>query len=143
MAYREFQVSVTVADDSNKSSVSFDRQAFIYQTKDLEAGGPPVIRIGPADAEAQVSIAPVTTAYGVAVMSDYPVRLRFNSPSGTQFIMHTNSVPATNSGAPYPPQCCFIATAEITSIYVQPIANAARVATVWLTAVGDPESAYV
>lgn len=142
MAYREFQVSVVVADDSNKSSKSFDRQAYIYQVKDLETVGP-TIRVQPADAEVQVSLGTITTGYAFAIFADYPIRVRINGASATQFIMHSNNVPATNTGAPLPPQCVFMGNVEITSIYVQPIVNAQQTANVWLSVTGDPASVYV
>lgn len=141
MAYREFQVSVTVADDSNKSAVSFDRSAFVYQTKDLESVTQS-FRVAPADAEFQVSMGQVGTAYGWALYCDYPVLVRLNGVSATQFTMHTNNVPATNSGAPLPPQCVAINNFEITSIRVAPISGAAQTANCWFVATGDPANAY-
>lgn len=142
MAYREFQVSVVVADDSNKSSKSFDRQAYIYQIKDLESVSPS-IRVQPADVEALVSLGTITLGYAFAIFTDYPIRVRLNGVSATQFTMHSNNVPATNTGAPLPPQCVFMGNVEISSIYVQPIVNAQQTANVWLVVTGDPASAYV
>jgi hypothetical protein len=142
MAYREFQVSVTVADDSNKSSKSFDRQAYIYQIKDLESVSPS-IRVQPADGDVQVSLGTITTGYAFAIFADYPIRVRLNGAGATQLIMHSNNVPATNTGAPAPPQCVFMGNVEISSIYVQPIVNAQQTANVWICVSGDPASAYV
>lgn len=142
MAYREFQVSVTVADDSNKSSVSFDRTAFIYQTRDLEAVSP-TFRVAPADTEALISLGTITTGYAFALYSDYPIMVRLNGVSSTQFTMHSNGVPATNSGAPLPPQCVFMGNIEISSIRVAPITGAGQTANCWLVVTGDPQSAYV
>lgn len=141
MAYREFQVAVTVADDSNKASVSFDRQAFIYQTKDLESVSPS-FRVLPGDAEALISLGTITTGYAFALYADYPVLVRLNGVSATQLIMHTNNVPATNSGAPLPPQCVFMGTVEVSSIRIAPITGAAQAANCWLVVTGDPANAY-
>lgn len=141
MAYREFQVAVTVADDSNKSSVSFDRSAFIYQTKDRESVNQSFV-VAPGDAEFVVSMGQVTLAYAWAVFTDYPVLIRPNGVSATQFTMHTNNVPATNSGAPVPPQCIALNTFELTSLRIAPITGAGQTANVWFVAIGDPSNAY-
>lgn len=142
MAYREFQVAVVVADDSNKSSVSFNRTAYIYQTKDLESVSPS-IRVQPADSEALVSLGTITTGYAFSVFCDYPIRIRLNGVSATQHVMHSNNAPVVNTGAPAPPQCVLMGNIEITSIYVQPIVNAQQTANVWITVTGDPASAYI
>lgn len=141
MAYREFQVSVVVADDSTKSSKSFDRQAYIYQTKDLESVSP-TIRVLPGDSEAQISLGTISLGYAFSILTDYPIRVRLNGASATQFVMHTNGVPVVNTGAPLPPQCVFMGNIEVSRIDVQPIVGAERVANVWICVTGDPANAY-
>lgn len=139
--YRAVQLRVVAADDSNLRSVTFDRTLTAYQTRDLETAVA-AVRVGTSDAQAQVSIAPLTTAYAVAVFSDYPIRVRFNGASETQFTMTPANVAAVNVGAPLPDQCAIYMQGQITSVWVQPISGATQTANVKIVATGDPSSAY-
>lgn len=141
MAYRQVAAEVVVADDSSQDQIVFRRKATAFQTADNEVFNT-VVRVVPAAAEAQIAIAPVAAGYFVAVYSDYPVMIRFNSAGGTQFVMSPSSVSPTYLGAPTPDQCCFIATAQITSVYLEPIASASSTANVRIVVTGDPTNAY-
>lgn len=140
--YRATTVQVDAGDDSNLIQKTFGRKAVFTQTKDQESASP-VVRIAPADAEALVSIAPVTTGYFAAIFSDYPIRVRFNSPTGTQFTMRSNGVSPTSIGAPLPDQCVLVMPCEVTAIYLAPIPAAAQTANVRICVTGDPTSSYV
>lgn len=140
--YRSATVQVTTGDDSNLTQKGFDRKATFYQTKDQEEFST-VRRVAPADSEATVSIAPVTTGYFIGLYSDYPVKVRINGASATQFTMRSNNVSAVNVGAPLPDQCCFVATMEVTELRLEPIASASQTANVRIVITGDPTSAYV
>lgn len=141
MAYRLFEVRAVVADDQTMMNKSFDRSAMIWQSKDLEAVAP-TIRVGASDSEATISLGTITTGYAFCIFSDYPILVRLNGSSATQFTMHTNSVPVVNTGAPVPPQCVFMGNIEVSSIRVSPITGAAQTANVWLAVTGDPTNAY-
>lgn len=141
--YRSFRIVAVAGDDQTLKQVIFGpRELVAYQTLDLESATP-VIRIGPSDAEAQVSLAPVTTGYCIHVTSDYPVKVRVNGSGATQFTMHGNNVAAVNVGAPLPDKCWFSASIEVTSLYLAPISSAAQTANVKVFVSGDPTSAYV
>ncbi len=142
MAYRQTVIRTVVADDSNLSQVDYDRTATLNQTRDLQVFHT-VKRVAVSDAETQVAIAPVTTGYLVDIRSDYPVMVRFNGPSATQFTLKGNNVSPTNIGAPLPDQCVFVASMTVTSIYVAPITGAAQTANVKVCVTGDPVSSYV
>ncbi len=131
-----------VADDSNLDQLSVDRAATLYQTADNKSVSI-LYRVGPSDAETQITIPGITTPYFLAVLSDYPVRVRLNGNSATQFTLVSNGAQATNVGAPLPDQCVFMMTGLVTSIYLQPIASAAQTANVKIILTGDPVSAYV
>lgn len=141
MAYRTTQVRTVVADDQTLDQVDYDRQTTIYQTKDLQVCHV-TKRVAPADAETQVSIAPVTTGYFLDIRSDYPVLVRINGASATQFTMKSNGVSPVNLGAPLPDQCIFVASVLVTRIDIAPISGATQTANVRLCVVGDPISAY-
>lgn len=141
MAYRQVACEVVVADDSSQDQIVFRRKATAFQTADNEAFNT-VVRVVPAAVEAQIAIAPVSTGYFVALYSDYPVKVRFNSAGGTQFVMSPSSVSPTYLGAPTPDQCVFVATAQITSLYLEPIASATTTANVRIVVTGDPSNAY-
>jgi hypothetical protein len=142
MAYRTTQVRTIIADDQTLDQVDYDRQSTVYQTKDLQVSHV-TKRVAPGDAEAQVSIAPVTAGYFIDVRSDYPVMLRLNGVSATQFIMKSNGVSPTNLGAPLPDQCVFVATMTVTRIDIAPISGATQTATVRIAVSGDPQSSYI
>jgi hypothetical protein len=142
MAYRTTQVRTIIADDATLDQVDYDRQTTVYQTKDLQVFHT-VKRVAPADAEAQVPIAPVTSGYFVDIRSDYPVQVRINGASATQFTLRSNGVSPVNLGAPLPDQCVFVATMAVTRIDIAPISGAQQTATVRIAVSGDPTSAYV
>lgn len=142
MAYRTTSVRTVIADDSTLDQVDYDRDATVYQSKDLQVFHT-VKRVAPADAETQVSIAPVTTGYFVDIRSDYPVMIRINGVSATQFTMKSNGVPPVNLGAPLPDQCVFVATMTVTRIDIAPISGATQTANVRIAVSGDPQSSYV
>jgi hypothetical protein len=140
--YSSVKVEVVAADDSSLEQVLFERAASFYQTKDLESCSL-TYRVGPSDAEAAVSIAPVTTGYRLVLLSDYPVLVRLNGVSETQFTLKSNNVPATNVGAPKPDQCFFAITGTVTALRLAPISGATETATVKVFCSGDPQSSYV
>jgi len=141
--YSYFKVEVGAASDSSLYDPVFGpRKVFLEQTKDQQ-DFVTVIRVGPAAAEAIVPMAPVVNGYRIYVASDYPVKLRLNGVSATQYILTSNNVAATNVGAPLPDACIFIATCSITSVYLAPITSAAQTANVKIFISGDPISAYI
>lgn len=142
MAYRLFQLSATVGDDSNLQQKAFDRTATLTQVNDLEVANP-TIRVAPADSDTQISLGTIAQGYAIAVFSDYPVKVRFNGNTSTQFTLTSNGATQTNVGAPLPAQCFIAGTFLVTSLYVAPISSAAQTATVWVVCTGDPTSAYV
>jgi len=142
--YRSIEASVIVAEDSNveEGDITARRKIVAYQTKDLFACNKK-LRVAPADAEAQVTLSPVTTGYFWAIFSDYPVKYRINGSTATQHTMRSNNTSNVNVGAPLPPQCIACGTSEVTSIYIAPIASAAQTANVNVIVTGDPASSYV
>lgn len=142
MAFRTTTVRTVIADDATLDQVDYDRDATVYQVKDLQVFHT-VKRIAPGVAEAQVPIAPITTGYFIDIRSDYPVMVRLNGVGATQFTLTSNSVSPTNLGAPLPDQCVFVANMQVTSIYLQPISGAGQTANVRIAITGDPQSAYV
>ena len=142
MAYRLFELHAVVGDDSNLQQVAFDRTATVWQVNDLEVA-PPTFRVAPGDAaDVQIALGTVAQGYCIALFSDYPIKLRVNSNSGTQLTLTTSNSPATNVGAPLPAKCFYATTALINSLFVSPIANAGQTATCWLVVTGDPLNAY-
>lgn len=142
MAYRTTQIRTIVADDQTLDQIDYDRQTTVYQTKDLEVFHS-TVRVAPSDAEAQISLAPVSTGYFLDIRSDYPVLVRINGNTATQFTMRSNGVSPVNLGAPLPDQCIYVATINITSLYIAPISGATQTATVRIAVTGDPQSSYV
>lgn len=142
MAYRKTVLHSMVGDDSNLSNVDWDRTAVIDQSQDLQVFHV-TKTVNPSDAEAQVSIAPVTTGYYVEIRSDYPILYRINGVSATQMTMKSNNVQPVNVGAPSPDRCVFAATITCTRIDIAPISGATQAAKVRILVTGDPTSAYV
>lgn len=140
--YRQTLLHTVVSDDSNQTQIQYDRQCVLNQTKDLQFFQT-VKRINVSDAEAQVPIAPVTNAYFLEIRSDYPVMVRLNGASATQFTLKSNNVQPVNVGAPLPDNCVLCITALVTSVYLAPISGATQVANVKVTCSGDPTSSYV
>jgi len=140
--YRTTTIQVQAGDDSNLQSKLFDRAATFFQTKDLETASV-MLRVAPGAADAAVSLAPVSTAYFVAIFSDYPVMYRLGASNATQQTMVSNGQPVVNNGAPAPDQCCLISTSLVSSLYIQPIAGAAQTANVRIFVSGDPASSYI
>lgn len=141
MAYRLFEISAIVASDSNQTDAS-SASAVLSKTVDNETCDVR-IRVAPADAEAAITLGTLTTAYGIMVFSDYPILVRPNGASATQFTTTSCNVPATNVGAPLPYSCFFGGTFQCTSLRVAPISGAAQTANVRIIASGDPTSSYV
>jgi len=141
MAYRITTVRTVVADDQTLDQVDYDRDTTVYQSKDLQVFHT-VKRVAPGDADTQVSIAPVSTGYFVDIRSDYPVLIRLNGNTATQLTMKTNGVTPTNLGAPLPDQCVYVATVQVTSLYIAPISGATQTASVKILISGDPLNAY-
>lgn len=141
MAYRLFEASAVVASDSSQTDASMV-SASLTKTVDNETVDLK-IRVGAADSDTQVTLGTLTTAYALAVFSDYPIRIRVNGSSATQLTLTSCNVPAFNAGAPLPPNCVYMTTAQVTSLYVQPISAAERTANVRVIASGDPTSSYV
>ncbi len=142
MAYRTTTVRTVIADDSTLDQVDYDRSSNVYQAKDLIVFHT-TMRVAVGASEVLVPIAPVTQGYFLDIRSDYPVMVRLNDVSGTQFTMATNNSSPVNLGAPLPDQCVFVANIKISSIRIEPIAGATQTATVRIAVSGDPQSAYV
>lgn len=141
MAYRYTRVETGVAYDSTLNYPVFGPiKAYFDQVKDLQTFDT-VIRIAPGAAQAQVSIAPVTTGYFLMILSDYPVQVAINGNS-PQFILKSNNPPAVNVGSPLPPSCCLMLTGQVTSLYLTPITGAAQTANVTVLVTGDPTNSY-
>ncbi len=141
MAYRRIDAEVVVADDSSQDQIAYRRRITTWQTADNEVFQA-VVRVVPGAADTQVPIAPITTGYGIAIFSDYPVKVRINGVGATQLTMSPGAVSPTYLGAPTPDQCCYIATVQVTSLYLEPIAGAAQTANVRIVITGDPTNAY-
>lgn len=139
MAYRLIELHAVVADDSNQANKSFDRTATIWQVNDLESATP-TLRVAPADGLTSISLGTVAQGYAIIVLSDYPIRYKFNG--GNLETMTSNNVPAMNVGAPLPANCFAGGTFLVTSLSVQPIVSAAQTANVWVMVTGDPTNAY-
>lgn len=142
MAYRRTVLHTQVGDDSNLASNQWDRPLVIDQSQDQQVFET-IKTVNPADAEAQLSIAPVVNGYYVEIQSDYPIMMRVNGNTATQLTMKSNNVQPVNVGAPTPPRCFYAATVTCTSIYLAPIAGATQAAKVKVLVVGDPISAYI
>lgn len=140
--YRQTQFHTVVSDDSNQTQIVYDRNCVVSQVKDLQACQV-VKRVGVSDAETQVSLAPVSNAYYFELRSDYPVLVRLNGNTATQFTLKSNGVQPVNLGAPLPDACVFVVTGLVTSVYLAPISNAQQTANVRIVATGDPTSSYV
>lgn len=142
MAYRKTVLHSMCGDDSNLSNLDWDRTAVVDQTQDLQVFHTSKT-VGPADAEAIVPIAPVVNGYYIEVRSDYPVLLRINGVSATQYQMTSNNVQAVNVGSPIPDKCIYTATIRVTSLYLAPITGAQQAAKVKVLVTGDPTSSYI
>lgn len=142
MAYRTATLNFKAGDSSSLDAVLFDRLSTFYQTKDLETFST-FVRIGTADAETTIAIAPVTTGYFIALFSDYPIKVRLNGASETQFTMKSNNVTPVSTGAPAPDQCVLLFTGTITAVRLEPISGAAQTANVKIFISGDPANSYV
>jgi hypothetical protein len=142
MAYRLIELHVAVGDDSSLQAVEFNRSTTLTQVNDLITASP-TMKILPGASQAQVLLGSLVQGYSCWVFSDYPVLVRFNGASSTQFQTTSNGIPATNIGAPLPPACVIGGGFLMSSLYIAPIANAAQTATCWIVATGDPQSAYV
>lgn len=141
MAYRLFEIRAVVADDSNMQQIAFERTGTFEQTKDLIVA-PATIRVAAGAAETAITLGTLTTGYAWMVFSDYPIMIRLNGPSATQFTMTSNILQPVNVGAPTPATCFFGGTVQITSLRVAPITSPSQTANVWLVATGDPTNAY-
>ncbi len=142
MPYRYSKAEIGVAYDSTLSyPITGPLKFYADQTKDLQSAEA-FVRIAPGASEAQVSIAPVTNGYWICVLSDYPVLVRLNGVSATQYTMRGNNVAATNVGAPLPDQCVFLATIAVTSVYLAPISGAVQTANCKVIVTGDPLNPY-
>ncbi len=139
--YRQLTVKAVVADDSNLSNAT-TRECTVYQTRDLEGGGLPTIRLAPGDSEATITLGNITTAYFCQVFSDYPVMVRFNGAAETQFTLTPANVQPVNVGGALPPQCTFGGTVQVTELRLEPIAAASQTANCWVILSGDPLVAY-
>ena len=140
MAYRLLEARAVVASDSNQSDAS-QVSASLTQTADNETVDLK-IRVAPTDADTQIALGTIATAYAVLIFSDYPVKVRLNGSSATQLTLTSSVPPVTNVGAPSPPNCVLVITAQVTSLYIAPISSAAETACVRIIASGDPTSAY-
>jgi hypothetical protein len=138
--YRQAIVKVVVADDSNLANKT-ERELCVYQTRDLEAGGLPTIRIAPGDEEIQVVLGNIAVGYFIHVQSDYPVQWRLRDSDGLNPFTPGNVQP-TNLGAVLPPQCFLTTTSRIPGLYLSPIDSAGQTANVTILISGDPSSAY-
>ncbi len=141
MAYRLTKIEHVISDSSDLKQVLFSRAPQFYQSLDLEVFST-AVNVGTSDSEAAIAIAPVATGYNLFVSSDYPILLRVNGTSATQFTLNSNNVAATNAGAPLPDQCCFFMTGQTTSVRVAPISGATQTAHVKISVTGDPTNSY-
>ena len=142
MPHRLLKLSVTGATDPTLSQLIFGPAAIdAYQNLDNTFfSGRKVVNS--TDAEAQLVLGPVANAYFLAVLSDYPVLVRLNSPTGTQFTLKAQKVPAVNVGSAPPIKCAFVLTGLVTALYLAPIPGATGVANVLVFATGDPSASY-
>jgi len=139
--YRSITVEAVASVDSSLTQPIFGPlRMTAYQSLDKKAD-PIYTQVGPSDAEAALSLN-VTNGYAVAIFSDYPIMVRLNGVSSTQFTMHSNNVAAVNAGSPLPAQCCFVATVTVTSIRLAPISGATQTANVAVLVTGDPTNSY-
>lgn len=138
-----FKVSIDVGDDSSLSELAGHGSAAISQTKDNKSFVSK-FTVAPGAVQAQIDFSTtLTTGYRWLLLSDYPIMFRVNGSTATQQTMESGNVAATAVGAPLPYNCFAGATAQITSLYVQPIAGASTTANCKLIICGDPTSAYV
>lgn len=142
MAYRETIVTTTVSDDFQQTRSYYGPSTCaITQTLDKEVVTK-LVRVAPADAEAVVDITPLATAYYLEIRSDYPVMLRINGSSATQFTLIGQNATVTNVGAPVPDKVVVVFPATVTSVRLAPITSASQTANVTVICTGDPVSAY-
>ncbi len=141
MAYRVTQIHTIVADDSNLNGVEYDRDGSFYQVNDLQVYSTKK-RVQSTDAEVQVPLGPITNGYFIEIRSDYPILVRLNGSTATQFTLKSNNTAPTNVGAQPPDQCLFAATLAVTSLYLAPISGAQTTANVKVVVTGDPSNTY-
>lgn len=140
--YRETTITTGLFDDVNQTRAYYGPSTLaVTQTLDKE-GFSKLVRVGASDAEAAVDITPLTTAYYIELRSDYPVLVRINGSSATQFTLIGQNTTVKNVGAPVPDKCFFAATMTVTSVRLAPITAASTTANVTLILSGDPTSAY-
>lgn len=140
--WRQLSVEVGVSVDSSFTSPLFGPAKVVcYQQKDNQEFHTRAT-VAPGATETAIAIAPVTQGYFFCLFSDYPVLVRLNGPSATQFTLNTNNVAATNVGSPLPNQCCLILTGQVSSVRLAPIASAQQTANVTIVVTGDPTNAY-
>lgn len=145
MAYRITTLGTILADDSELTRKYFDAKCQVYQTLDKEHVVK-LVRIGTADADAEVSLSPLSTAYYLEIRSDYPIMYRVigsgSASAATQMTLVGQGVTVVNQGAPLPDKCFMAMTGKVTSLYIAPISGASQTANVTVVASGDPVSAY-
>jgi hypothetical protein len=140
--YRYLKAETGVSADSTLTAPVFGPLKMVAdQVQDLQEFST-TVRIVPGASEAPVAIAPVVNGYFIAVFSDYPVMVRLNGPSATQFTMKSNNVPIVNFGSPSPNMCIFMMTGTVTSLYLAPISGSQVTANVKVTVTGDPTNVY-
>lgn len=140
--HRSLTLTTWAAVDSSCASPLFGPVGIdCTQNRDLESFTGRV-QVTAAATEAAVALAPVTTGYFIALLSDYPVKVRLNGASGTQFTLTPSQVASVNTGSPLPYQCAFVASCQVTELRLAPISGATRTANVTVFISGDPTTAY-
>lgn len=142
MSFSKFEISAIVAPDSTFVNDDGQLDCYVTQTKDLKSFCNR-ISVAPGVSQFQVDYSSsLTTVYRWAIVSDYPIMFRLKGSSADQYTMVSGTPPVVNVGAPTPYQCFASGTTQISSLYLQPIANATQTATVKVLLVGDPLNAY-
>lgn len=141
MSYRKRRLDITVATDASLTQVFADYEKVVGEQTNDNAVFNRVYQVGPADQELLIPSG-ITNAYSVTVLSDYPVRLRMNSSSGSQFTMKSAYVGLPNVYSAKPYSCVFTADMLVTSLYIAPISGSAQTANVAVLLTGDPSAPY-
>ena len=137
-----FKVSVDAGDDSSLAELLGHGAATITQNKDNKSFVNKY-QVAPGAAETLIDFSTtLTTGYRWAIFSDYPIMIRPNGVSATQFTMVSGNVAATNVGAPLPYQCVHVSTSQLTSLRLAPISGASQTANVKVLIFGDPTNSY-
>lgn len=136
--FRETRIILQTGDDAGTLARLLDQT--LDQALDLKQALAQV-SVNPSDTEFAIATN-ISNVYNCTIASSYPILVRFNGDSATQFQLTSNSVAEQNIGSTPVYTCVAVLPFKITSLKLAPIAGATQVAQVKIIMTGDPAVAY-